>query len=96
MLRYHEDLSEAQIADALGCAAATVKSQSSSAAGGGIRHVVIGLNSCSGRRPTIRGRGLSAVPASVMWLGAPPRELIKDRFRRSALRILNRRALVMT
>ena len=31
VLRYYEDLSEAQIADALGCAAGTVKSQSSAA-----------------------------------------------------------------
>ena len=33
VLRYYEDLSEAQIADALGCAAGTVKSQSSAAIG---------------------------------------------------------------
>lgn len=33
VLRYYEDLSEAQIADALGCAAGTVKSQSSTAIG---------------------------------------------------------------
>ena len=31
VLRYYEDLSEAQISDALGCAAGTVKSQSSAA-----------------------------------------------------------------
>lgn len=31
VLRYYEDLSEAQIADALGCAAGTVKSQASAA-----------------------------------------------------------------
>ena len=31
MLRYYEDLSEAQIADVLGCARGTVKWQSSSA-----------------------------------------------------------------
>ena len=33
VLRYYEDLSEAQISDALGCAAGTVKSQSSAAIG---------------------------------------------------------------
>ena len=33
MLRYYEDLSEAQIADVLGCAPGTVKSQSSAAIG---------------------------------------------------------------
>jgi RNA polymerase sigma-70 factor (sigma-E family) len=33
VLRYYEDLSETQIADALGCAAGTVKSQSSAAIG---------------------------------------------------------------
>ena len=33
VLRYYEDLSEAQIADALGCAPGTVKSQSSAAIG---------------------------------------------------------------
>ncbi len=33
VLRYYEDLSEAQIAEALGCAAGTVKSQSSAAMG---------------------------------------------------------------
>lgn len=33
VLRYYEDLSEEQIADALGCAAGTVKSQSSAAIG---------------------------------------------------------------
>ncbi|MGZ8743354.1 MAG: sigma factor-like helix-turn-helix DNA-binding protein, partial [Nocardioides sp.] len=33
VLRYYEDLSEAQIADVLGCAAGTVKSQSSAAIG---------------------------------------------------------------
>ncbi len=33
VLRYYEDLSEAQIADALGCAVGTVKSQSSAAIG---------------------------------------------------------------
>ncbi len=31
VLRYYEDLSEAQIADALGCAPGTVKSQASAA-----------------------------------------------------------------
>jgi DNA-directed RNA polymerase specialized sigma24 family protein len=31
VLRYYEDLSEAQIAEALGCAKGTVKSQASSA-----------------------------------------------------------------
>ena len=31
VLRYYEDLSEAQIAEALGCARGTVKSQASSA-----------------------------------------------------------------
>ena len=34
VLRYYEDLSEAQIADVLGCAPGTVKSQSSAAIGG--------------------------------------------------------------
>ena len=33
VLRYYEDLTEAQIADALGCAPGTVKSQSSAAVG---------------------------------------------------------------
>ena len=33
VLRYYEDLTEAQIADALGCAPGTVKSQSSTAVG---------------------------------------------------------------
>ena len=33
VLRYYEDLSEAQIADVLGCAPGTVKSQSSAAMG---------------------------------------------------------------
>ena len=34
VLRYYEDLSEAQIADVLGCAPGTVKSQASAAIGG--------------------------------------------------------------
>jgi DNA-directed RNA polymerase specialized sigma24 family protein len=33
VLRYYEDLTEAQIADVLGCARGTVKSQSSAAIG---------------------------------------------------------------
>jgi RNA polymerase sigma factor (sigma-70 family) len=33
VLRYYEDLSEAQIADVLGCAPGTVKSQASAAIG---------------------------------------------------------------
>ena len=33
VLRYYEDLTEAQIADVLGCAPGTVKSQSSAAIG---------------------------------------------------------------